>query len=60
MSTKIYYDPNPESSNIDAPIQVLVKNDRRSPWVISIKFDGKRIANIMTWKEITKKIEEKF
>jgi hypothetical protein len=49
IESKIYYDPYPEASNINAPVAALIKTERRSPWVLSLLFDTERIANTRTW-----------
>lgn len=42
--TRIYYDPNPEESNIGAPYSYDNKNSSKSPWVVSLTFDKKKLT----------------
>lgn len=64
-ASRIYYDANPEQSNIGAPNTELAKTEeRRTPWVISLIFDKKKITSNSTWNvihgNIEKKLEENF
>lgn len=58
-ASKLYYDPNHEDSHIDAPYKELL-TDRRTPWVISLKFDNKKLTSKVPWIEIQNKIERIF
>lgn len=51
-ASRIYYDANPEQSNIGAPNNELTKDEKRTPWVISLIFDKKKITSNSTWNVI--------
>ena len=60
QSTRIYYDSNPEHSNIDAPYVELAKQERRTPWVLSLVFDKKKLTSKEPWTQICSTLDRVF
>ena len=57
QASRIYFDPNPEDSHIGARIKELSTERKRTPWVISLVFDMKKLIFKEPWNEIVFKIE---
>ncbi len=58
-SSKIYYDPYPENSNIDARYKEM-SNHQRLPWILAIEFSNKKLAGQNQWQEISSKLEQEY
>lgn len=58
-STRIYYDPYPQFSNINARFKEM-SNDQRLPWILAIEFSNKKLAGQNQWQEISAKLEHEF
>ncbi len=57
--TRIYYDPNPQESHIGAPFSYDNQASSKSPWVLSLTFDKKKLTpQILT--EIYKKLDRVY
>lgn len=56
-ASRIYYDANPEQSNIGAPTQELTRQEKRTPWVISLVFDKKKLTSKQPWNQICRQID---
>ena len=53
-----YYDANPEQSNIDAPYVELAKQEKRSPWVLSLVFDKDKLTSKDPWTQISTTLDK--
>ncbi len=61
ISSRIYYDANPETSKIGAKAELASnQEEKRTPWVIALTFDRKKHTEKETWAAISRNIDKKF
>jgi hypothetical protein len=58
-ASRIYYDPDYENSRIGIVFKELFEQ-KRTPWVISLQFDNKKLTSKAPWNELVLKIEQIF
>lgn len=58
-SSRIYYDPDPEHSNIGARYKQMTTY-KRTPWVLSIQFSNKKLTSQIQWQEISSRLEQEY
>lgn len=58
-SSRIYYDPYPEQSNIGARYKEMLSS-QRLPWILAIEFSNKKLAGQNQWQEIITKLEQEY
>lgn len=59
IKTHYYFDPTPDKSKAGFLKDSSIKKER-SPWVIKLVFNPKKVSSTNNWRSIVDKLERKF
>ena len=57
-SSRFYYDPNPYNSKVTGFGVKTEVELKRTPWVINLEFNQKKVSSKATWTSIVEKLKK--